>query len=118
MIYLDYSNRNHYNESVSQEVTNQRKVGIMNVERLAEVQCEEVAYEYEPTAQDLADAMEEETCDEGRDIAIDRYLELYDRLNGQYGVRASIDDVLGWSTEEIWEKCGDLMEQIQESRGW
>ena len=90
----------------------------MNIERLAEVQCEEVAYEYEPTAQDLADAMEEETCDEGRDIAVDRYLELYDRLNGQYGVRASIDDVLGWSTEEIWEKCGDLMEQIQESRGW
>lgn len=89
----------------------------MNVERLAEVQCEEVAYEYEPTAQDLADAMEE-TCDEGRDLAIDRYLELYNRFYGWHGVQASIDDVLGWSTEEIWEKCESLYEDIQRARDW
>ena len=84
----------------------------------AQVQCDELTYDYVPTAQDLADAMAEETCDEGRDTAIDRYLELYDRLNGQYGIRASIDDVLGWSTEEIWEKCESLYEDIQRSRDW
>lgn len=83
-----------------------------------EIQCDELTYDYVPTAQDMADAMAEETCDEGRDIAVDRYLELYNRLNGYYGVRASIDDVLGWSTEEIWEKCASLYEDIQQERGW
>ena len=84
----------------------------MNIDRLAQVQCEEVSYEYEPTAQDLADAME----DPAREKAVYRYIELWNRLNGQYGVRASAYDVRNLTTDEIWEKCEGLYEDIQESR--
>jgi hypothetical protein len=65
----------------------------MNVEHLAQVQCEEVSYEYEPTAQDLADAM-----DGDRDQLIDQYLINYARV---YGVDADLDDTLSMSNEEL-----------------
>ena len=87
----------------------------MNIERLAQVQCEEVSYEYEPTAQDLADAMQE-PCDEAREKAVAKYIELWNRLNGQYGVRASSYDVRNLTTDEIWDKCEGLYEDIQGER--
>jgi hypothetical protein len=84
----------------------------MNIDRLAQVQSEEVSYDYVPTAQDLADAME----DPAREKAVDQYIDLWNRLNGQYGVRASAYDVRNLTTDEIWETCEGLYEEIQASR--
>jgi len=110
---LDSIRLTAYNKSVTNKSpTSPRKAPVMNIDRLAQVQSEEVSYDYVPTAQDLADAME----DPAREKAVDQYIDLWNRLNGQYGVRASAYDVRNLTTDEIWETCEGLYEEIQASR--
>jgi len=79
----------------------------------AQVQCDELTYDYVPTAQDMADAMEDDTCDEGRDKMIDQYISMHYRAYGYY---PDMDKVLNMQTDDIQLETEAMYERIVEDR--